>query len=363
MAADQSAPGAAPAVADEPIPTTLRALLACTKGKLAHEPGQAFLLHVFWEAPSAAAGQQLLAALQRCADATHRDTPCVPTYFFRTCPVDQELCPTPPQTVGEHAKLRDARKRLRMGVPAPAVHAGLAKLGIDPALLELDDAAPLPPALRGAQAVRLEFTEVYLDERAFVEHAGSRDFLDGHGAVMNPALMAGVPVTLRLGTPAPGLVERILEPVLRERVAPLPPGCFLWRAPLAGTVRSGEPVLVSLDFDEREPAAVAAAFPPDSLEGVTSWAVFPHALREGTARLLAFAVSLSPALLAAAAALRPARGCVFCSAEREADAASALARTGLASVAVVGPASVAGYPLHAMAESISAKPAPAGQDK
>jgi len=36
---------------------------------------------VFWEAPSLVAATKLLGGLQQCVTATHRDTPCVTTYF------------------------------------------------------------------------------------------------------------------------------------------------------------------------------------------------------------------------------------------------------------------------------------------
>jgi hypothetical protein len=89
--------------------------------------GEAFLLHVFWEAPSMAAAQKLLhEGLKKCAQATHRDTPCVTSYFFRISSNDVDL----------HSE-------------------GLKQ-----------------------QSVRVEFTEVYLDERAFWGHACSSDFLD-----------------------------------------------------------------------------------------------------------------------------------------------------------------------------------------
>ncbi len=37
------------------------------------------MLHVFWEAPSAAAATELLEGLRKCARATHWDTPCTLT--------------------------------------------------------------------------------------------------------------------------------------------------------------------------------------------------------------------------------------------------------------------------------------------
>lgn len=144
---------------EPPTYNSLRSLLAAPKGNVLYAPGDAFLLHVFWEAPSLDAAKRLLSGLRACGAATHRDTPCVPTYFFRLSAADAGLCPPPPQTVGDHPHLRAAQKSLRMGVPPPAVAAQLAKLGIDPALAHADPSAPLPESLLGEQPVPVEFTE------------------------------------------------------------------------------------------------------------------------------------------------------------------------------------------------------------
>jgi hypothetical protein len=87
------------------VMTSLSSLIAEPKNKVDHAAGQAIVLHVFWEAPSAAAATELLEGLRKCARATHRDTPCTPTYFFRRCNKDQDLCAPAPSTVGEHPHL------------------------------------------------------------------------------------------------------------------------------------------------------------------------------------------------------------------------------------------------------------------
>ena len=53
-------------------------LIAEPKNKVDHAAGQAIVLHVFWEAPSAAAATELLEGLRKCARATHWDTPHSP---------------------------------------------------------------------------------------------------------------------------------------------------------------------------------------------------------------------------------------------------------------------------------------------
>lgn len=63
--------------------TTRQALIDKPKGVTTYATGEAFLLHVFWEAPSVSSAREVLDALSKCAAATHRDGPCVPLYFFR----------------------------------------------------------------------------------------------------------------------------------------------------------------------------------------------------------------------------------------------------------------------------------------
>ena len=329
----------------DPLPTSLAGLLAARKGRLAHTAGDAFVLYVFWEAPSAAAARRLLAGLAQCAAATQRDTPCVPTYVFRTVRADAELCPPPPRTVGDHPQIREAKKKLDVGIPPAAVRAELAKRGIDPALVDQANDALLPETLQ-MTPVKVEFTELYLDERSFMEHAGSRDYLDGYAVVMNPALHYRTPTTVRVGTPPPGMVDRILEPVLHERVEPVQPGCAVWRRPAAGLPDASRAVLLALDVDRTDAATLAAALPPAFREHCTTCLVFAHPLRDGTARLVA--VLPSPDALAGLAALMPARGEAHC-AEEPADVAAtlraALDAAGLGLATVNGTERV-GYILH-----------------
>ncbi len=237
---------------------SLRSLLAAKKGNTTYQNGEAFLLHVFWVAPSLSKAEVLLKGLQQCARATHRDTPCVPTYFFRLCQVNQEsgsttLAPPIPRLVKDHPHLVGGLRKRQMGIPPHAIRAELLKRGFDdPAIMEWSLDAELPVTLQ-EQPVALEFTEIYLDEQAFMEHAGSRDYLDGYGIVMNPSLHYTVPSTIRLGTPSANLIEKILEPVLKEQVVSLPSDgrCHVWK-PLSEdsqTTYQGSALMCSLDCD------------------------------------------------------------------------------------------------------------------
>lgn len=260
-------------------PMSLRRLLDEPKGKTEYHAGEAFLLHVFWEAPNLAAAEKVLSALKRCGNATHRDTPCVPTYFFRLSTLDSDLVGSQPMTIGQHSQLRDAMKKLHVGVPRPAVSADLVRRGLDPNMLDNDPSTLLPQSMQEAP-VMLECTELYLDERSFYEHVGSKDYLDAYGEIMTPGLQ-NKHFTVRLGRPTAGVVDKILSPVLKEKVEPLMEGCVLWRRP---TLQQAG-VLFSMDI--RGAVENALELLPDDLRQMSSTLVaFSHPLREGVARVL-----------------------------------------------------------------------------
>ena len=81
---------------------------------------------------------------------------------------------------------KDLLKKLQVGVPRQAVLADLARRNIDSNLIDLEPGAALPENLQ-QRPVLVECTELYLDERAFNEHAGSRDYLAAYADAMSPA--------------------------------------------------------------------------------------------------------------------------------------------------------------------------------
>lgn len=100
------------------------------------------------QVPSAAEAKELLSGLRGCGIASHRDTPCVPTYFFRICEADSEVYGPPPRVAGDLPQVKEAKKKLQMGVPPPAVKIDLSRKGVDPSVLDLDLNAELPEKLR-----------------------------------------------------------------------------------------------------------------------------------------------------------------------------------------------------------------------
>jgi len=334
-----------------PEPTALQRLIDEPKGNTDHLAGEAFILYVFWEAPTHEAAHNLLSALARCAAATRRDTPCVPTYFFRISN-NTDLCRPAPKTIEEHPQLMAALAKIKRGVPLPAVRADLVRRGLDPSLLDLDPKTELPSKLQ-EKPVALEFTELYLDERAFNQHAGSRDYLDAYGEVMNPGFQNCPPKTVRLGTPSASLVEKILEPMLHEIVIPQIEGSTLWRRPQACDIK-GSALFLSLDVlhdgDDSATARLATQLSSKFLGYCTTCMSFAHPLREGTGRLICTMASCPPQeILAELKSLRPVRGEAFIDTSDK--LAAAVAKTSLAGAELgievsVNASESVGYVLH-----------------
>lgn len=289
--------------------TALERLLKEPKGKVSYSPNQAFLLHVFWECPDIGAARRLLQALQKCAAATHRDTPCVPVYFFRISTICADVRTQRPRTIQEHPVLQAAIRKLQVGVPRQAVLADLARRNIDSNLIDLDPSTTLPKHLQNYPAT-VECTELYLDERAFQEHAGSRDYLAAYADVINPALRTRHH-TVRVGNPTEYLVERVLEPMLQEVVTPLFEGTVLWRAP---TVRGTE-VMLSLDLstEEHDLQELLSSSVGKFDRYAVVVVIFTHPLRDHIARLLVVLSNLMRSTMDEIHALPVQRGELHCS--------------------------------------------------
>ncbi len=230
-------------------------------GPVEYAPNESFILHVCWETPSQEAATKLLNALRACGAATHRDTPTVPTYFFRTSTNDAAGTGT-----GINTK---------------------------------------------ASSVWCEFTEVYMDTAGFLGHAKSQDFLGGYAVIMGADLKLSAdakdrPITMRWGTPTDWVAQNILKPVLNEQIVPLVAGAAVYRAVSSSTGTatgsggtSAAPVLLSIDVaggggdgkssDVNLPSAFAAA--------CSTLYSFPHPKRAGTTRIVAVLPSLPAAPL------------------------------------------------------------------
>jgi hypothetical protein len=336
---------------------SFKSLLATPKGTLDYRAGDAFLLLVTWETPSLEAARTLLDGLRQCAEATNRDTPCVPTYFFYISSNNADLSAPAPLVVGDHPHLTGAKRKLGVGAPRHAVLAELEKRKVDLILLDADLDVELPVSMQ-SRPVMLEFIEVYLDERSFMEHAGSRDFLDGHAVVMNPSLHYSIPRTLLLGTPPASLVDSILDPVLKAEAIPNATGSFVWRrAPASAATAAGDAsatALVSIEMHCEDCNSLIPRLSPAALDPCSTVVAFPHPLRPGVARLICVVSSLAGTVEIAQelSKLQPIRGEIHLFNSHgdvkcdEAALISALAAVGLADIVQVNRTSSVGYPLH-----------------
>lgn len=137
----------------------------------------------------------------------------------------------------------------------------------------------------------LEFTEIYLDERAFMDHAASRQYLDGYAKIMNPAAFYRVPKTYRFGTPTQNLIDTILEPVLKDTpVSMVSNGKLFDKNVVASTVVSDsghhdgnavpftQSVFMSFDIQSDKPDEIANLFSPTFVECCTFFVSFLHPL-------------------------------------------------------------------------------------
>jgi hypothetical protein len=329
-------------------PTALERLIAEPKGKTTYAPNQAFLLHVFWECPTLSAAQTLLQSLATCAAATHRDTPCVPIYFFRISHNNNDLCTAVPHTVGDHPALQAAFRKIRVGVPRSAVKAELVRQGLDASLLDLELSSPLPLELQQTP-VAVECTELYLDERAFNEHAGSREYLDAYAGVMNPALRTRT-CTVRTGTPSDFLVERVLEPMLKEKVVPLFARSIIWQSP---TQREAE-IFLSLDvaLNDKGVEELVDAVPLEVERHLVMKLAFEHPLRLGTARFMAVLSSLPPQSFEWLKGYQVSRGEIHCDQSSEVSVLAALRSVGVHDLVKVNASESIGYILHTRAQDV-----------
>jgi hypothetical protein len=187
--------------------------------------------------------------------------------------------------VGLHAgdtTILDAIRKIKVGVPRPAVEADLRRRGIDPKLVDEVGMTALPEAMK-VRPVMMEFTELYLDERSFYEHAGSRDYLDAYGEVLAPGLM-NKQVTIRMGTPTAEITDKILAPMLKEKVEPVPTGGILWRQPESQT---GSGVLLALSVTGSADE-ISTKIPKRLRDHASTCLAFPHPLAEDRARVLCF---------------------------------------------------------------------------
>ena len=214
-----------------------------------------------WVVANRAAADEMLAALHRCAEATLRDAPPVVSYFFRISH-DQRLAESMKKavaTIGDHPQYKKKYKLAAMNMPLQLITAGCERDGLSPA--PFHESWPSDTAMTAERAAKLGFdpvvldcTEIYLDNRAFFNHAASLDYQDAYSVLMQPYRSLASHVVVA-GSPSAGVWDRVLEPSLKARRAEGHERLVLcqshWRH------ATSKYVLLDLDFDD---AAAANQF-------------------------------------------------------------------------------------------------------
>lgn len=246
-------------MADKQHTTTFDDRLARQKGFVEYNPSESFVIHVQWVVANRKAAEEMLEALKTCAAATARDAPPTLAYFFRVSH-DQSLAQAMKAgvtTLGEHPQYKKKFKLAEMGLSAPVVAAGCEREGLSgkPFREGWEPDRPMDAVLAeelGFDPVVLDLTEVYLDSRAFVDHASSRDYLAAYGVLMQPHRNLSVH-TVVAGTPTDAVWDRVLEPALKARRAAEPERlnlcCESWRDAAADAAAGGY-VLLDMTFPD-----------------------------------------------------------------------------------------------------------------
>ena len=206
--------------------------LAETKGFVEYNPAESFVIHVQWVVANRTCAHEMLTALAQCARATLRDAPPVLCYCFRISH-DQRLAlalKNRVQTAGDHPQLAKKFKMADMNMPWSVIAATCDREGISSVPFrgggggEDDDVwtkeTPMTPEraqLLGFDPVVLDCTEIYLDNRAFSNHALSKDYLAAYSAVLLQPFRSLEVHTAVAGTPTIGIWNRVLEPMLKAR--------------------------------------------------------------------------------------------------------------------------------------------------
>jgi hypothetical protein len=99
--------------------------------------------------------------------------------------------------------------------------------------------------------------------------------------VMSPGLCNRVPTTLRFGDPSESLIEKVLEPFLKENVVPLVTNSSVWKQPSS---MSKSHFLISVDFQSSSLKTFEFS---KQLQDTCVWCLrYEHPIRKDISRLM-----------------------------------------------------------------------------
>jgi hypothetical protein len=280
-----------------------------------------------------------------------------------------------------------------MGVPLAAVHAEMKKRDLDPSLLELDAAHPLPLHLQ-VHPVMLEFTSqlswrtllhantsmatartlvcsltmsfpntILFSYYFFLGYFNHSDFVECLAVVMDPHSHYTIPRTMRIGSPTQNMIDTILEPVLKE-TAIATAGGSVWVRPAVGSLGAQDAVFLTLDLtspgtsiDEEQACELILQSLPLALRSCcTTCVALTHPLRSNCVRVMLVSPVLPPVnVLVELGTLQLERGEVHANNNALQEAArKSLLEAGLHMVAAYA-SEQAGFILHDLAASLTPK--------
>lgn len=226
----------------------MQQILDAPKGGLEFNPNHSFALHVMWVLRSPTAAKEMIEkGFLPCADACKRDTPTTLTYLFRVSR-DQRLAQkfkSEVKTIGQHPHYQPVFKSLEMKIPRAALESKLKAGGINTAPLDWSTTELIEGHEKELDydPIVLECTELYLDARAFYEHALSRDWLK-HSPEIWHTSRSLKPTTFCVGQPTQKIWDETLESSLKairfspdesKQVKDLNPGVFVLQSKKEGS--------------------------------------------------------------------------------------------------------------------------------
>jgi len=159
-----------------------------------------------------------------------------------------------------------------------------------------------------------------------------------------------------MGTPARNVVDKVLEPVLKELVCALAPGNFIWGGTTDNDSHDSNAFL-SLDVKSE---TTTTWEPDEQFSSLSKTLVhFPHPLREDVVRVIVVLSKLSmDVVIKTLLALQPIRGEVWVANALTTEMSAALGKAGLSSVTVLDSegknegSHCAGYMLHSSSKEL-----------
>lgn len=196
--------------------------MAKVKGYTTFNPKESFIIHCQWVVTNRVIAQEMMEALKKCSFATSRDAPPVLCYFFRIS-LDQSLAIEMKQKtkiIQQHPHYSKAFRMINMNMDINNILTKCERECISTIPIKdnwsMDEPIELHQDILEFDPVVIDLTELYMDNRSFVDHAQSKDYMEGYSVLLSPHRSLQ-PHTVVTGAPTPRMWEGLLEPILKAR--------------------------------------------------------------------------------------------------------------------------------------------------